>query len=120
MQYVAGALNDYNYSEPTYADQDEIACSFADEGGDEATNTLLDVPKADATFWIAPDVVVTPQYRIRLTKRYGVAVTTRNIYQVIGEPSRDVLLRQRTKGVFFNGKRNGNGVSGGPIGCICG
>ena len=94
MQYVAGALNDYNYSEPTYADQDEIACSFADEGGDEATNTLLDVPKADATFWIAPDVVVTPQYRIRLTKRYGVAVTTRNIYQVIGEPSRDVLLQK--------------------------
>ena len=92
MKYEAGALNDYNYSEPTYADQVEIACSFADEGGDEAANTLLDVPKADATFWITPNIVVTPQYRIRLTTRYGVAVTTQNIYQVVGEPSRDVLL----------------------------
>jgi hypothetical protein len=96
MRYVAGALNDYNYSEPTYADEIEIPCSFADEGGDEATNTLLDVPKADATFWITPDIVVTPQYRIRLTRRFGVAVTTQNIYQVVGEPSRDVLLQKIT------------------------
>jgi hypothetical protein len=42
MRYVAGALNDYNYSEPTYADQVEIPCSFADEGGSFAVPKILE------------------------------------------------------------------------------
>lgn len=96
MQYVEGAANDYNYSQPTFSDGEPIKCSFADEGGDEAANTLFDTPKANATFWIKPSEYITPQYRIKLTKRYGVPVTVQNVYQVIGEPSRDVLLQKIT------------------------
>ena len=92
MRYIEGASNDYNYSQATYADENEIPCSFADEGGDEVQATPFDTPKANATFWIKPNETVTAQYRVRLTKRYGVPVTTQNVYQVIGEPSRDVLL----------------------------
>lgn len=94
MRYVEGIANDYNLSEPTFVDGTPIKCSFADEGSDEITNTLFDTPKANATFWLEPSVYVTPQYRIKLTKRYGVAVTTQNVYQVMGEPSRDVLLQK--------------------------
>lgn len=92
MKYVAGESNDYNYSQPTYIDQQEIPCSFVDESSDEDAPTLLDVPKADATFWLLPDSVLTPEYRIKLTKRNGTIVEVPFIYQVIGEPSRDVLL----------------------------
>ena len=90
--YTAGASNDYNFSSATWDYGNEIKCSYQDGSADEAPSSVLDVPKADATLWMLRGTAITPEFRIKLTKRNGIPLDSPLVFQVMGEPTQDVLL----------------------------
>lgn len=81
---------DFGHEGATYAEGSEIACGFesptAQRGG-----TLAGVEvalNARLRLDLVNGASVTPDHRIKLTKRLGEALTTPEVYRVVGWPKR--------------------------------
>lgn len=79
-------LDAYNVPDPTYTAGAEIVCGygFDKESGPEVQDTS-EVPLHETAFRLPKETAVTSLDRVRLTKRFGVAVGPFD-YEIVGTP----------------------------------
>jgi len=82
----SGTDDAYNIPQATYTEGSEIACGFEMVGTDERVNEA-DVPVVDGKLRLPVGTTLTPNDRIEITKRYGVAITPL-FFEVVGLPLR--------------------------------
>jgi hypothetical protein len=84
--FTAGARNAAGIKAVSYVDGSAIACGFHIKTvADQLEATKVKTTKPELRLPLA--TVVTGKDRIKLTHRYGVAITA-EIYQIVGEPKR--------------------------------
>ena len=87
-QILAHSLvNDaYNVPQPTYTAGAELPCGYEPVGTDEALDEA-EVPLFDGKFRFPIGTELSPYDRLRLTKRYGVAIDPEE-FDLVGFPLR--------------------------------
>lgn len=84
LQYVAGS-GDYGYGQPTYTTGATVACGLNHKAREVMEDTQ--VVLTDAVLRLPIGTAVDNLDRVKITKRYGVAITPET-YEVIGQPDR--------------------------------
>ena len=80
----SSALDAYNIPQPTYTPGDTLACGFNPSPSRELMNQ---VPEVEAVLRLSVDTVLDVRDRIRVTQRFGAAVTNED-YEIAGQPRR--------------------------------
>lgn len=82
----SSSVDSYNIPQPTYTAGSEIYCGFEMVGTEERVGET-EYPDIDAKLRLPIGTVINSNDRVRITKRFGVAVTEID-YSVIGQPLR--------------------------------
>jgi hypothetical protein len=78
--------NEYGEMENVYTDGAEIACGFDPTGGNKMYRQNMTAQVVNATVRLPLGTTVDPKSHIRITKRFGSAVTNPLVYDVVGYP----------------------------------
>lgn len=84
IEHYCETANAYNEMIPTYTDEAERWCGLDMRPGSERHNNKLVSLVYDATLRLAIDAVVDARDRIRITERFGEAVTDELVYEIAG------------------------------------
>ncbi|MCA9941634.1 MAG: hypothetical protein KC418_23500 [Anaerolineales bacterium] len=80
----SSALDAYNIPQPTYTPGDTLACGFNPSPSKEMMNQ---VPDVEAVLRLPVGTTLDNRDRLRITYRFGVAVTNED-YEIAGQPRR--------------------------------
>lgn len=84
LQYAAGS-GDYGYGQPTYTTGATVACGLNHKAREVMQDTQ--VVLTDAVLRLPIDTAVDNLDRVKVTKRYGMAITPET-YEILGQPDR--------------------------------
>lgn len=87
IEQYGETTDEYNNPNPFYTDSDALDCGLEHLNPREVHGTGQ-VPIIDARLRLPLDTEIDTRDRIRITYRFGVALTTPERYEIIGQPRR--------------------------------
>lgn len=86
-RYAAGGVDDYGKLAPVWTDGASTACGLAPNKHNEVM-AGAQVVLSDAVLRLPIDTVIGARDRVTVTHRFGVALGTALVYELLGEPMR--------------------------------
>jgi head-tail adaptor len=83
IQVYAMTLDDYGAEVDTYTDGSAIACGVNMTPASESRTAVMNVERVDATVRLPIATVIKSTDRVKVTHRYGVAITN-IVFEVVG------------------------------------
>lgn len=87
IQAYSATPDTYGDPVPTYTDGAAIACGFDPTGGRESWRPDMTALHVDATVRLPIATTLDTRDRIKITKRFGVAITA-IVFEIVGLPQR--------------------------------
>jgi len=92
IQVLTTARDDLGQPIKTYTDGSAISCGVYLRSASDVSAAFGTAAQVDATLRLPLTTTLTKDDRVKVTHRQGIALTTAEIFEVVGEPRRGLSL----------------------------